>query len=73
MSAPKKPEEDWSPTWREKLRERKFAREARMIIARMVNSQTVLLTVTPEQQPRCVQVVERVGLIALSLLFLTFS
>ena len=39
-----------------------FAGEARMIIAGMVNSQTVLLTVAPEQQPCCVQVVEWVGL-----------
>tara|TARA_B100000678_G_scaffold261839_1_gene243606 strand:+ start:69 stop:257 length:189 start_codon:yes stop_codon:yes gene_type:complete len=38
-----------------------FAREARMIIAGMVNSQTVLLTVAPEQQPCGIQVVERVG------------
>ena len=41
-----------------------FAREARMIIAGMVNSQTVLLTIAPEQQPEGVQVVERVGLVA---------
>tara|TARA_B100000949_G_C13989778_1_gene328666 strand:+ start:165 stop:296 length:132 start_codon:yes stop_codon:yes gene_type:complete len=32
-----------------------------MIIAGMVNSQTVLLTVAPEQQPCGIQVVERVG------------
>tara|TARA_B100000809_G_scaffold18556_1_gene16374 strand:+ start:245 stop:430 length:186 start_codon:yes stop_codon:yes gene_type:complete len=38
-----------------------FAGEARMIIAGMVNSQTVLLTVAPEQQPCGVQVVEGVG------------
>ena len=73
MSAPKKPEEDWSPTWREKLLERKFAHESRMIIAGMGNSQPVLLTFAPEQQPSGVQVVERVGLVAFSLLFLTFS
>ena len=35
-----------------------------MIITGMVNSQTVLLTVAVEQQPCCVQVVERVGLVA---------
>jgi len=39
-----------------------FAREARMIIAGMVNSQTVLLTVALGQQPCGVQVVEGVGL-----------
>ena len=39
-----------------------FAREARMIIAGMVNSQTVLLTIAPEPQPQGVQVVEWVGL-----------
>ena len=50
-----------------------YAREARMIITRMVNSQTVMLTVAPEQQPSGIQVVERVVLIAFSLLFLTFS
>ena len=42
-----------------------------MIIAGMVNSQTVLLTVTPEQQPCGVQVVERVGLIPFSFQFFT--
>jgi len=41
-----------------------FAREARMIIAGMVNSQTVLLTIAPEQQPGGVQVVEWVGLVS---------
>ena len=40
-----------------------FDREARMIIAGMVNSQTVLLTVAAEQ-PCGVQVVEGVGLVA---------
>jgi hypothetical protein len=43
-----------------------FAREARMTIAGMVNSQTVLLTVAAEQQSRGVQVVEGVGLVAYS-------
>jgi len=51
MSAPKKPEEDWSPTWREKLRERKFAHESRMIIAGMGNSQTVLLLLPLNNNP----------------------
>ena len=64
MSDPKKPEEDWSSTWREKLRERKFAHQSRMIIAGMGNSQTVLLTFAPEQQPSGVQVVEGVELVA---------
>ena len=53
MSAPKKGE----------ITGAQFAREARMIIAGMVNSQTVLLTVAPKQQPYGVQVVEWVGLI----------
>ena len=34
-----------------------------MIIAGMVNSQTVLLTIAPEQQPGGVQVVKWVGLV----------
>ena len=54
MSAPKKGE----------ITGAQFAREARMIIAGMVNSQTVLLTVAPKQQPCGVQVVEWVGLVA---------
>jgi len=45
-----------------------FAREARMIIAGMVDSQTVLLTVAPEQQPCGIQVVERVDLVYLLLI-----
>jgi hypothetical protein len=48
-----------------------FAGEARMIIAGMVNSQTVLLTVAPEQQHCGVQVVEWVGLVASSFQFFT--
>ena len=47
-----------------------FAREPRMIIAGIVNSQTVLLTVAPKQQPCGVQVVERVGLVASGFQFL---
>ena len=42
-----------------------------MIIAGMVNSQTVLLTVAPEPQPCCVQVVEGVGLVASGFQFFT--
>jgi hypothetical protein len=45
-----------------------FAGEARMIIAGMVNSQTVLLTVAAEPQPCGVQVVEWVGLVHLLLI-----
>ena len=41
-----------------------------MIIAGMVNSQTVLLTVAAEQQPCGVQVVEWVGLVASGFQFL---
>jgi hypothetical protein len=39
-----------------------------MIIAGMVDSQTVLLTVAPEQQPCGIQVVERVDLVYLLLI-----